>query len=540
VVFIKGENQSVISRFFYSNLQLYISSKHSILAGIFKLFDFNQKVNYKNEVLAGLTVAMTMMPESLSFAILAGFPPLMGLYAAFIMGLVTAIFGGRPGLISGGAGATVIVLIALMKSHGLEYVFAAVAVAGVFQILVGLFKLGKFIRLVPQPVMYGFVNGLAIIIFMAQLEQFQTIVNGQATWLSGTALWTMAGLVALTIAIVVILPRFTKAIPPSLVAIAVVFILVLVFNINTKTVSDIASVSGGFPPFHVPDIPFTFNTLWIVLPYAAIMAGVGLTEGLLTLNLVDEITNTRGNSNREALAQGSANILNGFFFGMGGCPMIAQTLVNLSAGARARLSGIIAAISILVVILVGAPVIERLPMAALTGVMIMVAAGTFEWASFRIINKMPKHDIFIGVLVAAITVLLHNLALAVLIGVIISALVFAWESAKRIRARKYIDENGIKHYEIYGPLFFGSVTAFNEKFDVINDPDEVIIDFKDSRVADMSGIEALNKLTYRYKEAGKKLHLRHLSEDCKKLLTDAASVIDVNIMEDPGYRVAKD
>lgn len=539
-MFIKGENQSVISRFFYSNLQLYISSKHSILAGIFKLFDFNQKVNYKNEVLAGLTVAMTMMPESLSFAILAGFPPLMGLYAAFIMGLVTAIFGGRPGLISGGAGATVIVLIALMKSHGLEYVFAAVAVAGVFQILVGLFKLGKFIRLVPQPVMYGFVNGLAIIIFMAQLEQFQTIVNGQATWLSGTALWTMAGLVALTIAIVVILPRFTKAIPPSLVAIAVVFILVLVFNINTKTVSDIASVSGGFPPFHVPDIPFTFNTLWIVLPYAAIMAGVGLTEGLLTLNLVDEITNTRGNSNREALAQGSANILNGFFFGMGGCPMIAQTLVNLSAGARARLSGIIAAISILVVILVGAPVIERLPMAALTGVMIMVAAGTFEWASFRIINKMPKHDIFIGVLVAAITVLLHNLALAVLIGVIISALVFAWESAKRIRARKYIDENGIKHYEIYGPLFFGSVTAFNEKFDVINDPDEVIIDFKDSRVADMSGIEALNKLTYRYKEAGKKLHLRHLSEDCKKLLTDAASVIDVNIMEDPGYRVAKD
>lgn len=510
------------------------------MTGIFKLFDFNQKVNYKNEVLAGLTVAMTMMPESLSFAILAGFPPLMGLYAAFMMGLVTAIFGGRPGLISGGAGATVIVLIALMKSHGLEYVFAAVALAGAFQILGGLFKLGKFIRLVPQPVMYGFVNGLAIIIFMAQLEQFQTVVNGETVWLSGSALGIMAGLVALTIAIVIILPRITKAIPPSLVAIAVVFILVLVFNINTKTVSDIASVSGGFPPFHVPDIPFTWNALGIIAPYAAIMAGVGLTEGLLTLNLVDEITHTRGNSNREALAQGSANILNGFFFGMGGCPMIAQTLVNLSAGARARLSGIIASISILLVILVGAPVIERLPMAALTGVMIMVAIGTFEWASFRIINKMPKHDIFIGVLVAVITVLLHNLALAVLIGVIISALVFAWESAKRIRARKYVDENGIKHYEIYGPLFFGSVTAFNEKFDVVTDPGEVIIDFKDSRVADMSGIEALNKLTQRYKAAGKKLHLRHLSEDCKKLLTDAAAVIEVNIMEDPGYRVAKD
>ena len=510
------------------------------MAGILNLFDFKQKVNYKNEVLAGLTVAMTMMPESLSFAILAGFPPLMGLYAAFIMGLVTAIFGGRPGLISGGAGATVIVLIALMKSHGLDYVFAAVALAGVFQILVGLFKLGKFIRLVPQPVMYGFVNGLAIIIFMAQLEQFQTVVNGQSVWLTGAPLWTMAGLVALTIAIVVFLPKFTKAIPPSLMAIAIVFGLVLIFNIDTKTVSDIASVSGGLPPFHIPNIPFTSEALLIILPHAAIMAGVGLTEGLLTLNLVDEITHTRGNSNREALAQGGANILNGFFSGMGGCPMIAQTLVNLSAGARARLSGIIAALSILLVILVGAPVIERLPMAALTGVMIMVAIGTFEWASFRIINKMPKHDILIGVLVAAITVFLHNLALAVLIGVIISALVFAWESAKRIRARKYTDEHGIKHYEIYGPLFFGSVSAFNDKFDVTQDPEEVIIDFKDSRVADMSGIEALNKLTLRYKNAGKKLHLKHLSEDCKKLLTDAASVIEVNIMEDPDYRVAKD
>ncbi len=510
------------------------------MPGVLNLFDFKQKVNYKTEVLAGLTVAMTMMPESLSFAILAGFPPLVGLYAAFMMGLITAIFGGRPGLISGGAGATVIVLIALMKSHGLDYVFAAVALAGVFQILVGLFKLGKFIRLVPQPVMYGFVNGLAIIIFMAQLEQFQTVTNGETAWLSGPALWTMAGLTVLTIAIVIFLPKITKAIPPSLMAIMVVFTLVLVFNIDTKTVKDIASVSGGFPPFHVPDIPFNWATLMIIAPYAAIMAGVGLTEGLLTLNLVDEITHTRGNSNRESLAQGAANIVNGFFFGMGGCPMIAQTLVNLSAGARASLSGIVAAISILLVILVGAPVIERLPMAALTGVMIMVAVGTFEWASFRIINKMPKHDILIGVLVAAITVFLHNLALAVLIGVIISALVFAWESARRLRSEKYTDEQGVKHYEIYGPLFFGSVSAFNDKFDIANDPAEVIIDFKDSRVADMSGIEALNKLTQRYKAAGKTLHLRHLSEDCKQLLGNAAEVIDVNIMEDPSYRVAVD
>ncbi len=483
---------------------------------------------------------MTMMPESLSFAILAGFPPLVGLYAAFIMGLVTSILGGRPGLISGGAGATVVVLIALMKLHGIEYVFAAVALAGVVQLLVGIFKFGKFIRLVPQPVMYGFVNGLAIIIFMAQIEQFKTVTNGEVTWLTGMPLIIMAGLVLLTIAIVFIFPKITKAVPPSLVAIIVVFLIVLGFNIDTKTVSDIASVSGGFPPFHIPNIPLDFKTFEIILPFSFIMAGVGLTEGLLTLNLVDEMTATRGNGNRECIAQGTANILNGFFTGMGGCPMIAQTLVNLSAGARARLSGIVASITILIIILFGAPIIGLLPMAALTGVMIMVAIGTFEWLSFRIINKMPKQDIFVGILVAVITVWLHNLALAVLIGVIISALVFAWESAKRIRARKYVDETGIKHYEMYGPLFFGSVTAFNEKFDVLNDPAEVIIDFTDCKVADMSGIDALNKLTERYKLASKKLHLRHLSDDCRQLLHNASDVIDVNILEDPTYKVAVD
>lgn len=510
------------------------------MKAVLNLFNFKQKIDYKVEILAGLTVAMTMMPESLSFAILAGFPPLVGLYAAFIMGLVTAVFGGRPGLISGGAGATVVVLIALMQSHGLEYVFAAVALAGIVQILVGVFKFGKFIRLVPQPVMYGFVNGLAVIIFMAQFEQFKTSVNGESTWLAGSALYIMAGLVALTIAIVLFFPKITKAVPPSLVAIIVVFLVVLGFNIDTKTVSDIASVSGGFPPFHIPEIPFTLETFQIIMPYAFIMAGVGLTEGLLTLNLVDEITATRGNGNRECIAQGSANILNGFFFGMGGCPMIAQTLVNLSAGARARLSGIIAAITILIIILFGAPIIGMLPMAALTGVMIMVAVGTFEWASFRIVNKMPKQDIFVGFLVFVITIYLHNLALAVLIGVIISALVFAWESAKRIRARKYVDDQGVKHYEIYGPLFFASVTAFNEKFDVFTDPEEVIIDFSESKVADMSGIDALNKLTVRYKNAGKKLHLRHLSTDCIQLLKNAEDVIEVNILEDPTYKVAVD
>jgi SulP family sulfate permease len=483
---------------------------------------------------------MTMIPESLSFAILAGFPPLVGLYAAFIMGLVTAIFGGRPGMVSGGAGATVIVLIALMQSSGLEYVFAAVALAGVLQILVGLFKLGKFIRLVPQPVMFGFVNGLAIIIFMSQLEQFKTMVNGESVWLSGNPLFIMLGLVLLTIAIVLFFPKITKAVPASLVAIFVIFGLVLGLGIQTKTVADIASISGGFPPFHIPDIALTFETFKLIFPYALIMASVGLTEGLLTLNLVDEMTGTKGRGNRECIAQGGANVLNGFFFGMGGCPMIAQTLVNLSAGSRARLSGIVAALTILVIILFGAPIIEQLPIAALVGVMVMVAIGTFEWISFRIINKMPKQDIFVGMLVAVITILLHNLALAVFIGVIISALVFAWESAKRIRAKKYVDADGVKHYEIYGPLFFASTTAFAEKFDVLNDPDEVVIDFRESKIADMSAIDAVNKLTERYAKEGKKIHLRHLSSDCRRLLHDADDVIDINIIEDPTYKVAAD
>lgn len=505
---------------------------------VLNLFDFKQKVDYKIEILAGLTVAMTMIPESLSFAILAGFPPLTGLYGAFIMGLITAIFGGRPGLISGGAGATVIVLIALMQSHGLEYVFGAIALAGVIQIIVGLFKLGKFIRLVPHPVMFGFVNGLAVIIFMSQFEQFKQVTDGTSEWLSGSPLLTMSALVALTIAIILVFPKITKAVPASLVAIIVVFAVVVVFNIDTKQVVDIASVSGNLPPFHIPEIPFTWDTFMIILPYGAIMAAVGLTEGLLTLNLVDEITATKGNSNRECLAQGTANIANGFFFGMGGCPMIAQTLVNLSAGSRARLSGIVAALTILIIILVGAPVIELVPMAALTGVMIMVAIGTFEWASFKAFTKMPKSDILVMVIVTFITIFLHNLALAVLVGVIISALIFAWESAKRIRARKYIDEDGVKHYELYGPLFFGSTTAFAEKFDVNNDPNEIIIDFAESRISDMSAIDAVNKITERYAKLGKTVHLKHLSSDCIDLLKNAEAIIDVNILEDPTYKVA--
>lgn len=507
---------------------------------LLNLFDFKQKVNYKTEVLAGLTVAMTMIPESLSFAILAGLSPLTGLYAAFLMGLITAVLGGRPAMVSGGAGATVVVLIALMKSHGVEYVFAAVALAGLLQIAVGIFKLAKFIRLVPQSVMYGFVNGLAVIIFMAQIKQFTITTNAGTSLLSGHALWTMLGLVILTVLIVIAFPKITKAVPASLVAIIVVFLVVLGFGIDTKTVKDIASISGSLPPFHIPMVPFSFDTLKVIFPYSLVMAGVGLIESLLTLNIVDEVTVTRGRGNKECMAQGTANVVNGFFTGMGGCAMIAQSFVNLSAGSRARLSGIIAAITILIVILFGAPIIERVPMAALVGVMIMVAIGTFEWTSLRIINKMPRPDIIVGVLVAVITVWLHNLALAVLIGVIISALVFAWESAKRIRARKYIDENGVKHYEIYGPLFFGSISTFLEKFDVQNDPAEVIIDFKESRITDMSAIEALNKLTDRYDKAGKKLLLRHLSPDSRALIKNAESVIDVNVIEDPEYKVMAD
>jgi len=503
-------------------------------------FDFKQKVNYKTEVLSGLTVAMTMIPESLSFAILAGLSPLTGLYAAFLMGLITAVFGGRPGMVSGGAGATIVVLIALSKTYGVEYLFAAVALAGFMQFLVGVFRLGKFVRLIPQPVMYGFLNGLAVIIFMAQIEQFKFIDNGITSWLVGTPLYIMGSLTLLTIVIVLLFPRITKAIPASLVAIIIVFVLVLGLNIDTKTVGDIASIKGGLPSFHIPIIPFTMETLKIIFPFSLIMAGVGLIESLLTLSMVDEITNSKGKANREAMAQGSANIVNGFFGGMGGCAMVAQTLVNLNAGSRARLSGIIAALTILIIILFGSPIIEEIPMAALVGVMIMVAIGTFEWVSLRIINKMPKSDIFVGMLVALITIVLHNLALAVLVGVIISALIFAWDNAKRIRARKYINEEGAKVYEIYGPLFFGSVSRFLEKFDVENDPIEVVIDFKDSRVADMSAIDALNKITAKYADQNKRVLLKHLSQDCRSKLEKAKGVIMVTMEEDPTYKVMSD
>jgi sulfate permease, SulP family len=505
------------------------------------LFDFKQKVDYRIEILSGLTVALALVPEAIAFALIAGLDPLTGLYAAFTVGLITSIFGGRPGMISGATGAVAVVIVSLAASHGVQYIFATVVLAGLIQMGAGLLKLGKFIRLVPHPVMFGFVNGLAVVIFLAQMDQFKVVDSaGVSEWMSGAQLYMMLGLVLLTMLIIWGLPKLTKKIPASLASILVVIGVVFALDIDTKTVGDIASIKGGFPPFHIPEVPFTLETLYIIFPYALIVAGVGLIESLLTLNLIDEITETRGWGNKEAVAQGLANTVTGFFSGMGGCAMIGQSLINISSGARARVSGIVASVMLLVFIMFGADLIEEVPMAALTGLMIMVSVGTFEWASLRTFGKMPKMDVLVMVLVALITVFLHNLALAVLIGVVIAALVFAWENATRIRARKFTDEAGVKHYEIFGPLFFGSVATFSEKFDVLNDPDEVIIDFEESRVADMSGIEALNKLTERYLKAGKKVHLKHLSSDCRRLLANADSLIEINIIEDPHYTVLAD
>ena len=502
-----------------------------------KLFDFTYTFSYKTEILSGITVALALVPEAVAFALIAGLSPLTGLYAAVVMALITSVFGGRPGMISGATGAVAVVLVSLVQSHGVEYVFAAVVLAGLIQILFGLLRLGKFIRLVPHPVIFGFVNGLAIIIFMSQLAQFK---DASGNWLEGTALYLLLGLVALTMLIIHFLPKLTKVVPSSLAAILIVFGLVTFFNLDTRTVGDIASIKGGFLPFHIPAIDWTLESLKLIAPYSLIIAGVGLIESLLTLNIVDEITETRGSANKEALAQGVANTLSGMFSGMGGCAMIGQSLINVSNGARARLSGIVAAIGLLSFVMFGSSLIERVPMAALTGLMIMVSIGTFEWASLRTFNRMPKSDVFVMVLVTLVTVFLHNLALAVIVGVIIAALGFAWDNAVRIRARKRIDESGVKYYEIYGPLFFGSVAAFNEKFDVAGDPDEVVIDFAESRVVDMSAIEALNKVTERYAKSGKKIHLKHLSKDCLKLIKNAESLIEVNIIEDPTYKVVAD
>jgi SulP family sulfate permease len=497
-----------------------------------------RNINAKDEVLSGLTVALALVPEAVAFSLIAHVSPLIGLYTAFIIGLITAILGGRPGMISGATGAIAVVIVSLVAKHGIEYLFAAVVLMGLIQMLIGFLKLGKFIRLVPHPVIFGFVNGLAIVIFMAQLDQLKTVdATGASHWLTGTPLLIMLGFILLTMAIIHFLPKLTKVIPSSLAAIVVVSAIIIGFSIQTKSVGDIASIAGGLPDFHIPQLPINFETLKIIFPYSLIMALVGLIESLLTLTVVDEMTETRGRGNKECVAQGLGNLTTGFFGGMGGCAMIGQSIINVSSGGRSRISGIVAAVALLLFVLFGSSLIEKVPMAALVGLMFMVAIGTFEWASLKVFRKVPQTDILVMILVTLVTVIFHNLAVAVIIGVVISALAFAWESAKRIRARKFIDQNGIKHYEIFGPLFFGSVTAFQEKFDVVNDPDEVIIDFKESRVVDHSAIDALNKITERYSKLGKKIHLRHLSEDCRLLLDNASEIIDVNHWEDPHYKV---
>ncbi len=503
----------------------------------------------KNDILSGLTVALALVPEAVAFAFVAHVDPLVGLYAAFIVGLITSIFGGRPGMISGATGALAVVMVSLVIEHGVEYLFATVLLMGVLQILAGIFKLGKFIRMVPHPVMLGFVNGLAIVIFLAQLGQFKVMDgNGQLQWMQGSELYVMGGLVALTMAIIHFLPKLTTAIPSSLAAILVVTGLVIGLDLESRTVLDYlkdmsgdlnATIAGGFPEFHIPAVPFNFETFKIIFPYALVLAAIGLIESLLTLTLIDEITETRGNSNKECIGQGAANVTCGVFGAMGGCAMIGQSMININSGGRSRLSGITAAVLLLGFILFAASLIEMIPLAALVGVMFMVVLGTFEWSSFRLMKRIPKTDAFVIVLVSGVTVI-TDLAIAVCVGVIVSALVFAWEHAKHIYTNNYIDGQGSKVYELHGPLFFGSVKNFAELFDINNDPNDVIIEFKYSRVADHSAIEAIDGLAERYKKAGKTVHLRHLSPDCIELLNKAKDLVEVNVIEDPNYKVASD
>ena len=494
----------------------------------------------KDDVLSGLTVALALVPEAVAFAFVAGVEPLVGLYAAFIVGLITASIGGRPGMISGATGALAVVMVSLVAQHGVEYLFATVVLMGLIQVLIGVLRLGKFIRMVPHPVMLGFVNGLAIVIFLAQLSNFQVKdSNGEMQWMQGEALWIMLGLVFLTMLIIRYLPRLTKAIPSSLAAIIVVSLMVIVLGMDSRTVGDLASIAGGLPTFHLPMVPFNLETLSIILPYAIILAAIGLIESLLTLSLIDEITDTRGRGNKECVGQGVANTVTGFFGGMGGCAMIGQSMININSGGRGRLSGISAALFLLMFILFASGLIEMIPLAALTGVMFMVVIGTFEWSSFRIMGKIPMSDAFILILVSAVTVA-TDLAIAVVVGVIVSALVFAWQHAKHIKVTSYINEMEGKVYELEGPLFFASVKNFQDLFDPKNDPDDVVVEFQNSRVYDHSAIEAIDTLAERYLNEEKRLHLRHLSPECIQLLRKAGDLVEVNMIEDPRYHVADD
>jgi len=500
------------------------------------------------ELLSGLTVALALVPEAVAFAFVAGVHPLVGLYAAFIVGLITALIGGRPGMISGATGALAVVMVSLVAQHGVEYLFATVVLMGIIQIVVGAMHWGKFIRLVPHPVMLGFVNGLAIVIFLAQLTQFQVPGTAEASghgmsggeWLSGMPLYMMLALVVLTMVIIWGMPKITTIIPAPLAGIGIVAAVVIGFGLDVPRVGDMASIEGGLPAFHVPMVPLNYETFEIILPYALILAAIGLIESLLTLNLVGDLTGRRGGASQECMAQGVANTVTGFLGGMGGCAMIGQSMINVKSGGRTRVAGIAAALFLLIFILFAAPLIEQIPLAALVGVMFMVVIGTFAWNSLKILAKVPLTDAFVTVLVTVVTVA-TDLATAVIVGVIVSALAYAWNNAKRIHAitRPSNTEEGAKVYEIQGPLFFGSTDGFAEIFDIENDPDTVIVDFAASRVVDQSALQAVEALATKYEEAGKRIMLRHLSRDCHRLLTKAGHLM-VDSDDDPDYEIAAD
>ncbi len=509
------------------------------LLGEITLFAFNLS-DAKNNLLSGLTVSLAMVPEAIAFALVAHASPLTGLYAAFIVALITSVFGGRPGMISGATGALAVVMVSLVVTHGVEYLFATVVLMGLLQILFATAKLGKLIRMVPYPVMLGFVNGLAIVIFLAQFGHFKTIgTDGPAHWMQGEALYIMFGLIALTMSIIYLLPKLTKAIPATLAGILVVSVLVSALHIETKTVGDLGSIAGGLPTFHLPVVPLNWETLTVIFPYSLILAAIGLIESLLTLNLIDEMTDTRGKPNRECMAQGVANVVTGFFGGMGGCAMIGQSMINVSNGATQRLSGISMALFLLSFILFGSSLIEQIPLAALIGVMFVVAEKTFEWGSLQALHKIPRSDAVIVVAVTVVTVF-TDLAIAVILGVVIAALVFAWEHAKHINVKVYVDDNGWKVYELEGSLFFASAAEFQTLFDPKDDPDEVVVEFRRAKVVDHSAIEAIDALATRYQQVGKRLHLRHLSPDCLELLDKAKNMVEVNDYEDPHYHIADD
>ena len=528
---------------------------------------FNLTDNPKADILSGFTVALALVPEAIAFAFVAGVAPLVGLYAAFFVGFITSVLGGRSGMISGATGAMAVAMVGIVMAYGVEYLFAAVALAGVLQILAGIFKMGKFIRLVPHSVMLGFVNGLAIVIFLAQLGQFKS-ASGEAVidtsahgaeaasshsavdvlfnggWMQGMEMYLMVGLTLLTMGLIWLwpkLPKIGKWIPAPLASILIVSGLVIGLDLDTRTVGDLASVAGGWPTFHIPMVPFTVETLTIIFPVAVTLAAIGLIESLLTLTLIDEITDTRGRTAQECVGQGLANVTCGFFSAMGGCAMIGQSMINMQSGGRGRLSGITAAVALLGFILFASPWIEMIPLAALTGLMMMVVIGTFAWASIRLIGKVPKEDIFVIILVTSVTVA-HDLALAVVVGVIVSALVYAWKSATHMWVEEGpANQKDSKVYRLHGPLFFGSIAQFRDIFNPANDKEkDIYIDFKNSRVWDHSALEAIDALAAKYKEAGKHLHLVHLSPDCELLLKNAQDVVEVNMVEDPHYRIVVD